>query len=186
MTDNRYRPSERMRTARLTLRPPSPSDAAEIFTAYATDETVTRYLVWQPHRSIDDTHDYLKRCDAARAAGTDFAFLIESRADGSLIGMIDVHLGQSGSAQHVSYGYVLRHAKWGSGYATEALTLLIDDALGHPNIFRAFAVCDAENRASTRVMEKAGMEREGVLRRYFLHPNVSDEPRDCFIYAKTR
>jgi hypothetical protein len=27
------------------------------------------------------------------------------------------------------------------------------------------------------------MRREGVLRRYVMHPNVSDEPRDCYCYA---
>ena len=30
------------------------------------------------------------------------------------------------------------------------------------------------------------MAREGVLKRYILHPNVSDEPRDVYCYAVTR
>jgi ribosomal-protein-alanine N-acetyltransferase len=47
-------------------------------------------------------------------------------------------------------------------------------------------VCDAENVASSRVLEKAGMTREGLLRRYAMHPNVSDEPRDSLCYALTK
>jgi [ribosomal protein S5]-alanine N-acetyltransferase len=43
-----------------------------------------------------------------------------------------------------------------------------------------------ENLASARVMEKAGMTREGLLRRWIIHPNVSDEPRSCFSFAKVR
>jgi len=35
-------------------------------------------------------------------------------------------------------------------------------------------------------MEKAGMTFEGVLRQYFVHPNISSEPRDCRMYAKVR
>jgi RimJ/RimL family protein N-acetyltransferase len=35
-------------------------------------------------------------------------------------------------------------------------------------------------------MEKAGMEREGILRRYFRHPSISEAPRDCVIYSKVR
>jgi len=40
--------------------------------------------------------------------------------------------------------------------------------------------------ASARVMEKVGLEREGLLRRWIMHPNVSSEPRDCFAYARSR
>ena len=60
---------------------------------------------------------------------------------------------------------------------------MIDWALEQPEIFRIQAVCDVENIGSARVMEKAGMEREGTLRRYVLHPNISDEPRDVYMYA---
>ena len=35
-------------------------------------------------------------------------------------------------------------------------------------------------------MEKAGLEREGVLRRWGVHPNMGDAPRDCISYAKVR
>jgi len=43
-----------------------------------------------------------------------------------------------------------------------------------------------ENLASARVLEKAGMHREGMLRRWSVHPNVSPEPRDCLCYAIVR
>jgi [ribosomal protein S5]-alanine N-acetyltransferase len=35
-------------------------------------------------------------------------------------------------------------------------------------------------------MEKAGLARDGILRRWLVHPNISSEPRDCFSYALTR
>ena len=35
-------------------------------------------------------------------------------------------------------------------------------------------------------LEKAGMEREGILRRWLVHPNISPDPRDCFVYARVR
>lgn len=59
-------------------------------------------------------------------------------------------------------------------------------ALGEPGIFRVWAICNHENRASARVMEKIGMQREGLLRRGVLHPNVSAEPRDCWLYSRVR
>jgi [ribosomal protein S5]-alanine N-acetyltransferase len=53
-------------------------------------------------------------------------------------------------------------------------------------VFRIGAVCDVENIGSARVLEKSGFVREGLLRRWLLHPNISDEPRDCFSYACVR
>lgn len=47
-------------------------------------------------------------------------------------------------------------------------------------------VCDVDNPASARVMEKAGMTREGILRRWHIAPNISPEPRDCIVCAKVR
>jgi hypothetical protein len=35
-------------------------------------------------------------------------------------------------------------------------------------------------------MEKAGLQREGLLQRWGMHPNMGDAPRDCFSYAKVR
>jgi RimJ/RimL family protein N-acetyltransferase len=47
-------------------------------------------------------------------------------------------------------------------------------------------VMGVENITSARVLEKIGMERKGMLRRYIIHPNISSEPRDCFMYSKVR
>jgi RimJ/RimL family protein N-acetyltransferase len=53
-------------------------------------------------------------------------------------------------------------------------------------MWRVWGVCDVENVGSARVMEKAGLSFEGVLRRHTIHPNVGTEPRDMRCYAKTR
>ena len=67
---------------------------------------------------------------------------------------------------------------------TEALAEVAGWAMRQDDIWRIGTVCDVENRASARVMEKAGLEREGILRRWIIHPNVGFEPRDCFSYAR--
>ena len=66
---------------------------------------------------------------------------------------------------------------------TESARARIEWAFQHPVIYRVYATTDVENVASWRVMEKAGMECEGILRRYIVQPNISDEPRDSYIYA---
>jgi ribosomal-protein-alanine N-acetyltransferase len=65
---------------------------------------------------------------------------------------------------------------------TEALAEVADWALRQPSVWRIGDVCDVENLASARVMEKASL----VLRRWGVHPNLGEAPRDCFSYAKVR
>ena len=67
---------------------------------------------------------------------------------------------------------------WGAG--------LVAVWLAEPTIWRVQAYCDLENAASARVLEKAGLTREGILRRYIVTPNLSDEPRDVYVYARVR
>lgn len=75
---------------------------------------------------------------------------------------------------------------WGQGYMSEAARAMVDWALSQDEIFRVSATCDISNIASARVMEKAGMQREGILRRHTIHPHLSPEPRDVYIYAKVK
>jgi len=66
---------------------------------------------------------------------------------------------------------------------SEALGALVNWVSAQPGIYRLWALCDVENIASARVMEKVGMQREGVLHRLLIHPAVSDKPRGCYCYA---
>ena len=56
-------------------------------------------------------------------------------------------------------------------------------SLAVSRFFRVQAFCDVENSQSQRALEKAGLRREGRLERWVVHPNVSAEPRACFMYA---
>lgn len=69
---------------------------------------------------------------------------------------------------------------------TEAVIAVTAWAFTDPYVERVWAVCDVENTASMRVLEKAGFQREGLLEKYGVHPNVSCEPRDCISFAKWR
>lgn len=170
-------------TPHLVLRLPALTDAPAIYETYARDPEVTRYLIWRPHRSRADTEEFLRAHLARAATGSEeFSWVLTLKENSQLVGMIALHPG----AYRVGIGYVLGRAYWGRGLMTEAARALVDLALAQPDIFRVWAVCDVENLASARVMEKAGLTREGVLRRWSLHPNVSQEPRDCLCYAKVR
>lgn len=174
---------EDLRTDRFILRRPRPTDAPAIYAGYAVDAEVTRYLSWAPHKSLDETQQFLGLLDAEWNSRTGFAYMIcPQDAPDEILGNIHAHV----HGHQVSFGYVLRRDSWGQGCASEVLGFLANHALTHPDVFRAFAFCDVDNPASARVMAKAGMQFEGTLRRHFRHPNISSQPRDCVLYARVK
>ncbi|ABA20863.1 GCN5-related N-acetyltransferase [Trichormus variabilis ATCC 29413] len=176
------KPPQTLATQRLSLRQPVAEDAALIFTQYAQDPEVAKYTSWQTHKSIKETDEFINRCTSVWANVSAFPYVLIRKEDAQLIGMVEIRINQF----KAELGYVLTKSEWGKGYMPEAVQALTDWALGQNEIYRVWAVCDVENQASKRVMEKVGMHREGVLERWFIHPNMSQEPRDCYCYAVTK
>ncbi|MES2383633.1 MAG: GNAT family N-acetyltransferase [Pseudomonadota bacterium] len=169
-------------TARLLLRAPAVEDAPALFQAYTQDPAVCRFMVWTPHRSEDDTRGFTAACVDAWATGQRQPYVIADVASGEAMGMIEVRfLGTT-----ADIGYVLAQSHWRQGLMSEAMAAVTDAALDVPGLFRVQATCDIENIASQRMLEKNGFQREGRLERYTVHPNISPEPRACFMYAKCR
>jgi RimJ/RimL family protein N-acetyltransferase len=173
------RPPERFETSRLTLRTPVIEDAKSIFQNYANDRLVTRYLHWQPHENLAETKAFIQRCTNVWRAGTAFPWVMCLKKTGEVIGMIELRI----DGHRADMGYVLARDYWEKGLATEAAKLILDWAIAQPPVYRVWAVCDIDNHPSARVLEKIGMQREGVLRRWLFHPNLDKEPRDCYSYA---
>lgn len=173
------KPPEKFDTQRLLLRPPTLQDAEPIFHNYAKDKLVTRYLHWNPHETIEMTKAFLKRCNNVWKAGTAFPWVLTLKEDQDVIGMIELRI----DGHMADIGYVLARNYWYQGYASEAAQLVLDWTIAQPTIFRVWAICDIDNHASARVLEKIGMQREGILRRWLFHPNVDKKPRDCYCYS---
>jgi RimJ/RimL family protein N-acetyltransferase len=87
----------------------------------------------------------------------------------------------------VDLGYVLSRNHWRRGYATEAAQAVFKLAAGLEGVYRVWATCDVENTASARVLEKIGMVREGILRRWAFRPNLPPQPpRDALVHSWVR
>lgn len=173
---------EQMQTERMLLRKPALSDAQALFESYTSDPEVTRTLLWDAHTEIGQTEAFLHRSEKMWASGEAFPYVMQLAEGAELIGMIEARI--HGTTADI--GYVLAERFWGQGYMTEAAIAMVEWALSQDEIFRVSATCDISNIASARVMEKAGMQREGTLHRYMIHPHLSPEPRDVYIYAKVK
>jgi len=176
-------PPEELETARLRLRRPRIEDSEAAFDSYTSDENITRYLTWSAHTTVAQTREYFQQTiDAWDLRMGHRVWLIERKHDRVLTGTIGctVHF------HRVEVGFALGSRFWGLGYMPEALQRVCEAAFEDPRIYRVQALCDEENRRSSRVMEKVGMELEGTLKGYGSHPNRSDTPRDCLMYARIR
>jgi ribosomal-protein-alanine N-acetyltransferase len=168
-------------TARLTLRKPEQADAQIIFSRYASDPEVTRYLSWPCHRALADTKAFLALSDAEWDGSPAGPYLVFSRESGSLLGSTGLSFK---SASHAVTGYVFARDAWGHGYATESLQAMVDLAptLGLRHLE---AVCHAEHRASAHVMEKCGFVCKGIHHADTEFPNLTPGVRsDVWVYVR--
>jgi len=175
-------PPEKVATRRLLLRRPRMSDGNDIFDSYAADPEVTRYVTWRPYNDRSEVAQFLHSRLARWDSGEEFSWAITRPPDDCVIGMIACRVREHAA----DIGYVMSRNYWNRGYTTEAVKAIVEWASNLEFVYRVWAVCDVENIASSRVLEKVGMQREGILRRHIVHPNMSPEPRDCFLYSKVR
>jgi ribosomal-protein-alanine N-acetyltransferase len=172
-----------LETERLRLRRPRADDAAAVFHGYAQDSEAMRWMGFRPHTSIATTErlmgGWMRGWEQPNRA---FLFVIERAADGKFLGVIDILIDAHGAL----IGYILCRHAWGQGYATEAARRVVDLAFDHFGVWRVWATCAPQNPASRRVLEKAGMRHEGVLRRWIVSPLFSPDPRDSDCMAITR
>lgn len=173
-------PPDQLTTARLCLRRPTLADVDAVF-AYASDPKVVAFVGWPLHHDRSDTLSFLRAAMREFDEGGMTTYLAARLEDGQVIGSTGFVRDHG-----LQIGYVLGRPHWGHGYATEMARAMTDFAFDQPDIHRVWALTDVENVRSARVLEKAGMQREGVLRRFGVHPNLGPMPRDCVVYAKVR
>lgn len=175
--DSPFLPAE-FETERLILKIYDQSDAQDVYGAWATDVEASRFLTWRPQTSIEQT---LERAIIVRneyVSEKSATYLARLKDDSSLVAGLSVR-----PDGHMSnLGYVVNRRLWGQGFGTEICRAGILLSLALPKVERVWAVADVENTASSKVLEKAGMTFEGILRRWGMHPNISSSPRDvrCF------
>lgn len=168
----------RLETERLVLRALTPDDAAAIF-AYSSDPEVARYVAWDAHRSVDDTKAFLDLTMGRYASGDALDWGMVYKGDGRLVGTSGF-VGREPEHARAEVGCVLHRVYWGMGLAAEALGAMISFGFERMGLNRIEGRCIAENTASARIMEKAGMAYEGTMRR---REFMKGEYRDMKLYA---
>jgi ribosomal-protein-alanine N-acetyltransferase len=167
-----------LQTKRLLLRRLTLDDAAAVFD-YAQDPLVSKYTYWTPHRSIADSEEFLagaaRQYERDRLIHWGIVLASEAKLIGTC-GFVNWHPAHA----RAEIGYALARSHWHNGYMTEAVGAAIAFGFHVMMLNRIEAMCMKENVASARVLEKAGMQFEGVLREYAF---VKGAYLDLMLYA---
>ncbi|SDZ41556.1 ribosomal-protein-alanine N-acetyltransferase [Evansella caseinilytica] len=167
-----------LETKRLRLRKITAEDAEEIF-YYASKEEVAKYVTWNTHRSLTDTKAFVSFVLDQYDQGKIAPWGIEIKQNGSFIGTIDF-VWWKPLHHSAEIGYVLSHDYWGKGIMAEAVGKLLSFGFEKMDLVRIQARCFVENIGSQRVMEKAGMSYEGLIRKGLF---VKGKHRDLLMYS---
>lgn len=156
--------TEVVETERLILRPFRYSDAADMFKYWTADKEVTKYLSWQAHPAVAATEAILKIWLKGYDDPYNFRWAITVKDTGDCaVGIIDC-VDMDKNIPSCEIGYALSKEFWSKGIMTEALKAVID-YLKDVGFVRIAARHNTQNPASGKVMIKAGMQFEGVLRK---------------------
>ena len=149
-------------TERLILRRFRKADAVPL-AEYRSDPLVARYQSWDapfPLLRAETAVANFIASDPERPGW--FQYAIERTADRVLIGDVAVHLHDNLKQAEIGFTLAQQHQK--QGYATEAVTAVLDRLFRVQGLHKVAGECDARNTDSAGLLERLGFTREGRLR----------------------
>lgn len=150
-------------TERLILRPLTLEDAP-VVRQLAGKKEIADTTISIPHPySEQQARDWIATHADACAQGTGIVFAVELTRTNQLIGTIGLREIDQEHLQ-AEMGFWIGTDWWGNGYATEAAKRVIRYGFEELGLNRIYAHHMVRNPASGRVLEKSGMQREGLLR----------------------
>ena len=151
--------SPKIETDRLILRRYKESDIDAIY-EIITDERLSKYIKF-PNLTKDEELECIKTWIAEADESKYEKWVIERKSDGAVVGNIDVNTVVK-KHNYCDVGYVIRYNYWGKGYASEALNA-VSNYLLESGYYLVECTCNELNTQSSKVMEKAGFQRDGCI-----------------------
>jgi ribosomal-protein-alanine N-acetyltransferase len=168
-SSTRQDPEAEIHGALVYLRHPAMSDYA----AWAQLRALSRehLTIWEPKWARDELsrsafRRRLRQYQRELRDDQGYALFIFTRADSTLIGGLTISNLRRGVAQAASLGYWIGLPYVRRGFMTDAVQTATRFAFNTLDLHRLEAACLPHNAPSTRVLEKAGFQREGRARRY--------------------
>jgi RimJ/RimL family protein N-acetyltransferase len=149
-------------TERLTLRPFIPDDAFDIERLAGMREIADTTLTIPHPYPHGAAAAWILTHTPAWEAGSTATFAIVETKSGRLVGVTSLMINRE--HRRGELGYWIALDRWNQGYATESNQRLVDFGFEVLGLHRIEARHFVRNLASGRVMQKLGMQHEGVER----------------------
>lgn len=163
-----YKPT--LNTERLCLRTINEGDAEDIF-AFTSLEQTTEFLSWYPHKTIDTTRQFINSVIEKACDGIPNQWAIELKAEKKVIGIAGF-IDFNEEHKKAEIAFVLSPHYGGKGYMTEALSKILDFGFAQCRLKRIQAKAEPENTASVNVLQRIGMQKEGILKSFIFRKNA--------------
>jgi ribosomal-protein-alanine N-acetyltransferase len=160
----------------IDLKPVSAADAELIFESWGRYPQNFARLTARVFVDIGDAERYLSGLFSTPASR---AFHIVEPG-GTVVGIVKAIV----TEHRAQVGYVVNEPFRGRGFATRAVEALVHRLEADTSIFRIWATCALDNPASTRVLEKCGFQREGILKNWVVYPTLGAHAIDNYSYVK--
>ena len=149
-----------IKTTRIILRDMAPSDLAAMHRLRTRPE-VTEHFDVLHSSSLMETQRWVQSNIHHNGCKPRLSFNLTMvrLSYGQILGWIGIGPKGEGSEDVLDFGFAVLPEYWNQGFATEALRAVIGFAFQHLGAQGVFGECDGDNRASARVMEKAGLRR---------------------------
>lgn len=161
-----FRSLPKLETERLILRKMTLDDAQDMF-EYASDPEETKYTLWDYHKSIEDSVNFLKSAIQRYENMEVSEWGVVYKENNKFIGTCGYGWWRP-AHNRAEIGYALSRKYWDRGLMTEAVKEAIKFGFEQMQLNRIEGTCFVENFASQRVLEKVGMTFEGILREQLL------------------
>lgn len=144
-----------IKTKRLILRNFTIADAESMFDSYCNSTKITKYLTWYPHKSVQETKNYIIHNLLPSVEKMDVLDLAITMKENpaSVIGSINIQFLDN---QYASVDYVLSEKHWNQSIMSEALKGCIDFLTDFCSTEQLIACSDIHNIGSQTVLFKCG------------------------------
>lgn len=163
-----------MDPSRITLRPFDVTDLDD-FMVWAGDDQVTQYLRWKTLTSKEEALTFIKEVCIPHPWRRSICI------DNHSVGFVSIFRRSEKERYIADIGYGVSRKHWGQGICTTAVQMAVASALKEfPDLVRLQGFVDVKNKASQRVLEKAGFTQEGLLRKYMF---LKGRLWDLYVYS---
>lgn len=155
-----------IKTERLILSKYELDDYTDAYNNWCKEDVVAKYVTWEAHKSFEETKEFIK--SEVDSYGPDtYKWIVRIKETNEAIGGITVvHLKKNDLRAELGYCYGSKY--WGNGYATEALKAVINYLFNKVGLELIVIDHMAQNPASGRVMQKAGLHYVATLPKWII------------------